>query len=175
MGSRPALGALDLGDRSCEKIGHNRWRSSPACPAALPVPGPVPSGGVLAHLILEETDMNLKLTAQRLHAGGALAAGPPCGACAATTPPLRQAPVAETATACSQATLGVETVDASRVLRRQRGIPEDVHGAMIVEVLAGGPAARAGLLAGDVVERLALAGADRAGIHEVNGYFDFDD
>jgi TPR repeat protein len=137
--------------------------------------GLVPSGGLFAHLILEETDMNLKLTAQRLHAGGALAAALLCGACAATTPPVRQAPVAETAAACSQATLGVETVDASRVLRRQRGIPEEVHGAMIVEVLAGGPAARAGLIAGDVVERLAVAGADRAGIHEVNGYFDFDD
>src|ERR1700730_12050581 len=103
MGSRPALGALDLGDRSCEKIGHNRWRSSPACPAALPVPGPVPSGGLLAHLILEETDMNLKLTAERRHAGGALAAALLCGACAATTPPVRQGPGAGRGRPCSRA------------------------------------------------------------------------
>jgi TPR repeat protein len=94
-----------------------------------------------------------------------------CG-CAAATPPLRQAlaaPPAEAGEPCESVTLGVETVDASRALRRQHGLPEDVHGAIVVEVLAEGPAAQAGIAAWDVIEQL-----DAAGTHEINGAADLD-
>jgi TPR repeat protein len=58
-------------------------------------------------------------------------------------------------TTCSPATLGVEATDASRTLRRANGVPDDVHGAFVLEVLPESPAARAGIALGDVIERVA--------------------
>jgi TPR repeat protein len=83
------------------------------------------------------------------------------GGCTADMQPVRLSPAAQpvpaarpTAAACGSPTLGIETVDASRALRRQHGLPEDGHGALIVEVLPDGPAALAGIAAWDVIERV---------------------
>jgi TPR repeat protein len=93
-----------------------------------------------------------------------------CGACSTARPFQRQGPAPrEAAGACGSATLGIETVDASRALRRTHGLPEDLHGAMVVEVLAGGPAAQAGLDRWDVVE-----GLTAKSIHEVRSSADLD-
>ncbi|HVT14900.1 MAG TPA: PDZ domain-containing protein [Thermoanaerobaculia bacterium] len=101
--------------------------------------------------------MASKLAASRLRGGGPLVAVLLCCGCAAQPRPAGPAgPIvaADAGRSCASAIPGVETVDASRALRRQHGLAEDVHGAMIVEVLAGGPAAQAGLAVWDVVERI---------------------
>jgi PDZ domain len=112
--------------------------------------------------------MASQLAATRLRGSGQLAAVLLCCGCAAQPGPARpDAAAADASRSCASAIPGVETVDASRALRRQHGLPDNVHGAMIAEVLAGGPAAQAGLAAGDVVERL--------DDHEVSGAGAFDD
>ena len=93
-----------------------------------------------------------------------------CCACSIARPYERQEPASrEVVGACRSATLGIETVDASRALRRAHGLPEGLNGAMVVEVLAGGPAARAGLDRWDVIERLTAES-----IHEVRSSADLD-
>ena len=118
--------------------------------------------------------MTAKLATIRLRCTGALAAVLLCGSCAVQPQPAPPAQAAsppaaavDTGRSCASAIPGVETVDASRALRRQHGLADDVHGAMIVEVLPGGPAALAGLAVWDVVERLDA--------HEITGAGDFDD
>ncbi len=111
------------------------------------------------------------MTSTELRGSGLLAALLLLCGCTAAMPPARRAaaPAAETAGACTGATLGIEAVDASRALRRQHGLPDDVAGAWVSEVLPDGPAARADLAAGDVIERLE-AGA----VHEVASAADLD-
>jgi TPR repeat protein len=49
-------------------------------------------------------------------------------------------------------TLGADLTDVSHAARRTRGIPDFVAGALVRVVWAGGPAGRAGVLAGDVIQ-----------------------
>jgi hypothetical protein len=112
--------------------------------------------------------MAVRLTVDSLRVCAVLVVALLCCVCAGTADPGRQGPGA--GGVCAQPTFGIETVDASRALRRQYGIPDDVHGAMVVEMLPDSPAARAGLAIGDVVERLETAGS-----HEVNGFAGLND
>ncbi len=50
------------------------------------------------------------------------------------------------------ATLGADLTDISHSFRRTRGIPDFVAGALVRVVWAGGPAGRAGVAAGDVIQ-----------------------
>src|ERR1700674_426940 len=94
-----------------------------------------------------------------------------CGCTAATTAMPREVRlVPEPGGSCAGATLGIEAVDASRALLLRHGLPEDVHGAMVIEVLADGPAARADLAIGDVIEQLD-AGGDS---HDIESATDLD-
>src|SRR5579862_7153748 len=111
--------------------------------------------------------MTANLTVGSLRVGAALAAAL-LGCCGTGVANPGQEPRA--GAACAEPTLGLEAADASRALRRQHGIPDDVHGAMIVEVLPDSPAARAGIATWDVVERL-----EAAGVHEVNGFAELND
>ncbi len=111
------------------------------------------------------------MTTIRIHQGSVLAALLLCGACVSTTggwgpaapatPDRPRGPSYDDCLCedcdcgpCAHATLGIETVDASRALRRRHGLPDEVRGAMVVEVLPDGPAARAGIARGDVIERI---------------------
>ncbi|HET9794734.1 MAG TPA: PDZ domain-containing protein [Thermoanaerobaculia bacterium] len=58
------------------------------------------------------------------------------------------------APAARRGTLGIEAVSISRAKRRSLSLPENVRGALVVEVVAGGPGALAGIRPGDVVERI---------------------
>ena len=55
------------------------------------------------------------------------------------------------ATPCTP-TLGADLTDISHAARRTRGIPDFVAGALVRVVWAGGPAGRAGVAAGDVIQ-----------------------
>ncbi|MCU1245926.1 MAG: hypothetical protein JWN02_1836, partial [Acidobacteria bacterium] len=52
---------------------------------------------------------------------------------------------------CFPGTLGIEVTNVSRTMRTERKWPADLRGALITEVLPGGPAAHAGLAEGDVI------------------------
>ena len=59
---------------------------------------------------------------------------------------------AAVASAPCSPTLGADLTDISRQHRKTRGIPDYVAGALVRVVLAGGPAGRAGVAAGDVIQ-----------------------
>lgn len=61
-----------------------------------------------------------------------------------TTPAVAEAP-------CAHGTLGIEPGDLTRGFRESRRLPADLAGAVVTSVLPGGPAARAGIRAGDVL------------------------
>ncbi|MEX1246627.1 MAG: PDZ domain-containing protein [Thermoanaerobaculia bacterium] len=63
---------------------------------------------------------------------------------------------AEPAGRC-EGTLGLEVVPVSRQLRRTLALPQDFRGAVVGEVLPGGPAAAAGIRPSDVVEAIGEA------------------
>lgn len=53
---------------------------------------------------------------------------------------------------CADPTLGVDVTDLSHRIRKEREVPDFVAGALVRVVFAGGPAARAGIEAGDVIQ-----------------------
>ena len=57
------------------------------------------------------------------------------------TPQAPEKPAApeKAAPSCKMGTFGLETVDASRALRRAHGVSLEVRGAMVIEVLPGSP------------------------------------
>jgi TPR repeat protein len=81
----------------------------------------------------------------------------PLAAPRAAIRPAPRTPEEATGHPCAAATFGIEAVDASRALRRAHGLSADLHGAMVIEVLPGSPAAKAGLAAGDLLEKIGLA------------------
>ncbi|HET7452996.1 MAG TPA: PDZ domain-containing protein, partial [Thermoanaerobaculia bacterium] len=68
-------------------------------------------------------------------------------ACSTTPPPKAAAPAA-------RASLGIVAAPISRAARRKLGLAEAAPGAIVVEVLAGGPGAAAGVRPDDVIERI---------------------
>ncbi len=80
--------------------------------------------------------------------------------CATSTPaPQASSPPAggsKPAATC-RATLGIEAIPISRALRKSLSLPKDHKGALVGEVLPGGPAARAGILRHDVVMQIGSA------------------
>ena len=87
--------------------------------------------------------------------GGLLAEG--CATSPPTTPPP---PAATTPARCEAGTLGIEARPISRRLRTKLKLPEDVHGAVVAQVLPEGPAAAADVRPDDIVEQI---GATRIG------------
>lgn len=71
----------------------------------------------------------------------------------ASTPSSQTPPSGRPAAAPArcQGTLGLEAGPLSRAVRKKLALPDGLKGAVVLEVLAGGPAAAAGILAGDVV------------------------
>lgn len=85
----------------------------------------------------------------RLLPAAVLAAG-----CATAPPPASPSPPAPSAPAapvCEGGTLGLEAGALSRGVRKRLALPADLRGAVVTEVLEGGPAARAGIRPDDVV------------------------
>jgi uncharacterized protein len=75
-------------------------------------------------------------------------------ACAQTTPlPQSDAPAPEAAHqhSCPPATIGIESTTLSMKLRAEHRVPERYRGAVITYVIPDGPAAKAGIVVGDVV------------------------
>ncbi|MEO8430255.1 MAG: PDZ domain-containing protein [Acidobacteriota bacterium] len=58
---------------------------------------------------------------------------------------------------CESGTLGLEAAPLSRSVRKKLALPDDAAGAVVVEVLPGGPAAAAGIRLGDVVSEIGPA------------------
>ena len=86
--------------------------------------------------------------------GAALTSG-----CARSSSPESPAKAAAApAASCVVGTLGIEVSPVSRQARKKLGLPEDEKGALVTDVLPGGPAAAAGILPNDVVEEI---GTDR--------------
>ncbi len=84
--------------------------------------------------------------------GVILAAG--CSSSSSGPPEPKQPPPA--AARCV-GTLGIEVSPISRAARKKLGLPEDLKGAFVTEVLPGGPAAAAGVRPNDVVEKIGAA------------------
>jgi TPR repeat protein len=78
-------------------------------------------------------------------AAAALAGG--CASAPSSKPP-------PAAAARCAGTLGFEAAPPSRAARKRLGLPENVTGAVVTSVLAGGPAAAAGMNVDDLVERI---------------------
>ena len=77
--------------------------------------------------------------------------------CAGSQPPSTASkPAAESPARC-RGTLGMEVAPISRALRKKLALPKDSHGAVVVEVLPGGPAAAAGIRPNDIVEQIGTA------------------
>lgn len=71
-----------------------------------------------------------------------------------TSPPSSAASVAPAVPRCEQGTLGFEAGPISRQLRKRLALPEGARGAVVLEVLPGGPAAAAGITRNDIVEEI---------------------
>lgn len=65
-----------------------------------------------------------------------------------------KSPAEAKAPRCTAATLGLEAVPVSKELRKKLALPDHFQGAIVGEVLPGGPAAAAGLRVGDAVEEI---------------------
>jgi TPR repeat protein len=81
--------------------------------------------------------------------GAALTSG-----CASSSSPGSPAKAAPAPAARCVGTLGIEAGPISRQARKKLALPEDEKGALVTSVLPGGPAAAAGILPNDVVERI---------------------
>jgi TPR repeat protein len=55
---------------------------------------------------------------------------------------------------CERGTLGLEAGPITRELRRKLALPPELRGAVVTEVLPGGPAAAAGMLPNDIVQEI---------------------
>lgn len=75
---------------------------------------------------------------------GCASSRPASGPAAAKTAPPR----------CVRGTLGIEAGPLSRKLRSELALPAGVSGAVVVEVLPGGPGAAAGILRNDIVQAI---------------------
>jgi uncharacterized protein len=74
--------------------------------------------------------------------------------CAGSAPPSSAAkPPTQLAGRC-RGTLGLEAVPVSRAMRKKLALPKDFQGAVVREVLPGGPAAAAGIRPDDIVEQI---------------------
>jgi len=73
------------------------------------------------------------------------------GCASSTSKPAAAGSTAAAPGRCTEATLGLEAAPLSRAVRRKVALPEGFRGAVIREVVAGGPAAEAGILPDDVV------------------------
>ena len=65
--------------------------------------------------------------------------------------------VTESPARCEQGTLGIEVGPISRQMRKKLALPTGLKGAVVVEVLPGGPAAAAGIRPDDIVEEIGPA------------------
>ncbi|MGH9443675.1 MAG: hypothetical protein ACRD16_15535 [Thermoanaerobaculia bacterium] len=83
-----------------------------------------------------------------LLAAGALAAG------CSTTGPAPQTAARARSAGSGRGTLGIETAPISRSARRKLGLAETAKGALVVDVLPGGPGAAAAIRPGDLVEEV---------------------
>ena len=81
----------------------------------------------------------------------AMAAG--CGSSQPAAPVSSAQATKEPAERC-RGTLGLEAGTPTRRLREKLGLPEGIRGAVVVEVLAGGPAASAEIRVGDLVQEI---------------------
>jgi uncharacterized protein len=91
-------------------------------------------------------------TASGIVLGLALAAGR-CASPSSPPPASAQHEAAATAPRC-RGTLGFEADQPSRSARKKLALSPDFHGAVVSAVMAGGPAAAAGILTGDIVEQI---------------------
>ena len=74
-------------------------------------------------------------------------------ACSSSSSPAPAAKAAPAAPRCV-GTLGIEAGPITRAARKKLGLAENARGALVTDVLPGGPAAAAGILPNDVVERI---------------------
>lgn len=87
--------------------------------------------------------------------GVALGAAILLGGCAGSgSSPSTPAEQAVAATPCELSTLGLEGAAISRQVRKKLALPDDVKGAVVVDVLPGGPAEAAGIRPNDIVEEI---------------------
>jgi uncharacterized protein len=73
------------------------------------------------------------------------------GCVSSSSKPASSANAAPPPSRCADATLGLEAAPISRALRRKVALPDGFKGAVVREVVAGGPAAAAGIQPDDVV------------------------
>jgi uncharacterized protein len=86
---------------------------------------------------------------------GLLAAG--CGTSQPSAPAATSRPAAVSPARCEAGTLGLEAAPLTRPARKKLGLPEESKGAVVTEVLPGGPAAAAGIRVNDIVEEIGAA------------------
>ncbi len=87
---------------------------------------------------------------------GALVLAAGCTASRPAGAPAAVAKAAEPPAGC-RGTIGLEAAPVSRQLRKKLALPKGFQGAVVAEVLPGGPAAAAGIRAGDLVEEIGSA------------------
>ena len=85
---------------------------------------------------------------------GAVAAALLAAGCSSTAPVASSAARGSASSRAERATLGIEARAVTRQLRKKLMLPEATRGAVVAEVLPGGPAFRAGLRPNDVVEEI---------------------
>ena len=74
--------------------------------------------------------------------------------CAGSPPPSTAAGTSAESTGRCRGTLGLEVAPTSRALKKRLALPKDFKGAVVLEVLPGGPAAAAGIRGNDIVEQI---------------------
>ncbi|HEX5853990.1 MAG TPA: hypothetical protein VFZ57_00090, partial [Thermoanaerobaculia bacterium] len=74
-----------------------------------------------------------------------------CAGPGTSAPPSSAASVAPAVPRCEQGTLGFEAGPISRPIRKRLALPEGARGAIVLEVLPGGPGAAAGIVKNDIV------------------------
>lgn len=74
--------------------------------------------------------------------------------CASSSSPAPAAKAAPAPAARCSGTLGIEAGPITRASRKKLGLSESARGALVTDVLPGGPAAAAGILPNDVVEKI---------------------
>jgi len=78
-------------------------------------------------------------------------------ACSSTGPPSGKEPARSTSALSVRGTLGFETAPISREARKRLKLPPGAKGALVVEVLPGGPGAAAGIRPDDLVQEVGSA------------------